>query len=436
MNLRNKKVLIYGLAASGRAAATLLLREGARVYAYDDNRYDNLPQGVVAVSNFEREERDADLVVLSPAVSVNLPCLERAVRANKVIGELELAYNYVNSELIAVSGTNGKTTVTLLINEIINRAGYISYALGNVGIPLSERVAEMTPLDTAVVEVSTFQLETCKEFSPDIAVLTNVTCDHLDRHGDIENYIKLKARLFAKQINRDYAVLNADDSTSCKIAETVPSDKFYFSRSKRVRGCYIENGELWFEDKGKIRIAAADEINIKGDYNLENALAASTACMLKGINPEIIRLTLKSFAAPEYRLTYIGEKRGKKFFNDSKGTNIAATLASARAMDGKTVLILGGRGKGENYANLFNNLPENVIHIFVSGENSAEIVEAALACGKYNISHRATLAECVNEASCVKTENILFSPSATSFDRYADYRERGRDFDRLYAELP
>lgn len=436
MNFKNKKVLVYGLAASGRAAVKLLQREGARVSVYDDKPYDDIPVGVTAVSNFKEEAARADCIVLSPAVSVNLPCLREAVRAKKVIGELELAYNFLNSELIAVSGTNGKTTVTLLINEIINRAGYISYALGNIGIPLSECVAEMTPLDTAVVEVSTFQLETTKEFSPDIAVLTNVTADHIDRHGSLEEYIALKSKLFSKQINRDYAVLNADDKISCEIAKTVQSDKFYFSRNKKVRGSYVENNEIVFEDTGKIRVASVDEVNIKGWYNIENALAATTACILKGINPEIIRLTLKCFSAPEFRLTYIGEKRGKRFYNDSKGTNISATLASARVMDGKTVLILGGRGKGENYMNLFENMPKNVVHAFVTGENSAEIVEGALNCGWYNISHRATLAECVNEASTVCAENVLFSPCSSSFDRYTDYRERGKDFNRLFFELP
>lgn len=435
MNYKNKNVLVYGLGASGKAAAKLLLSHGARVSVYDDKGFEGLPTGVTAVSDLKRAVDFADEVVLSPAVNPRLPVLAQALKSKKVIGELELAYGFLNSELIAVSGTNGKTTVTLMINEIINGAGYISYALGNVGIPLSERVDEMTPSQTAVVEVSSFQLETCKEFSPDIAVLTNVTSDHIDRHGSIENYAAVKSRLFENQINRDFAVLNADDITSMEIAEKVKSDKFFFSKDKKVRGCYVENGELYFEDTGKIRICAKDEIGAKGTFNLENALAASTACILKGINPEIIRHTLKSFRPPEFRLAYLGEKRGKKFYNDSKGTNVAATLSAADSLEGKTVLIVGGRGKGENYGDLFEKLSENVIHIFVTGENSPEIVEAALQYGYYGISHRATLGECINEASCVKADNVLFSPASASFDRYADYRERGRVFDALFAEL-
>lgn len=435
MNLKNKNVLVYGLGRSGRAAAELLKRREANVFIYDDGVVENIPSGVTVISDLVKGIEMSDLAVLSPSVDLSRPVIADAVRTGKAVGELEFAYRFLDSELIAVSGTNGKTTVTLLINEIINKAGYISYALGNIGIPLSEKVLDMTPSETAVVEVSTFQLESAREFSPDIAVLTNVTSDHIDRHKTRENYIALKAKLFEKQINRDVAVINADDKTSMEIAENLKSDVFYFSATRPVRGAYVERGEIYFEDKSKIHIGSVSEVRLKGAFNLQNSLAAAAACMAKGVNSEIIRIVLKSFDAPEYRCTYIGEKRGKRFYNDSKATNIAATLASAEAMDGRTVLIIGGDSKGENYDNLFKNGLKNVIHVFVTGGNSAELVESALKNGFYNISHRATLAECVRESASVRAENVLFAPASASFDRYRDYRERGKIFTEIVGAL-
>ena len=213
------------------------------------------------------------------------------------------------------------------------------------------------------------------------------------------------------------------------------SDKFFFSTKKRVRGAYLDGDEIVFEDEKRIHIANCGELSACAGVNLENVLATTATCMARKINPEIIRMTLKSFAAPLYRTTYLGEKRGKKFYNDSKGTNISATLKSAESMTGNTVLILGGRGKGENFEDLFKKLPKNVIHAFITGENAREIMDGAIAAGFYNVTYRQSLKECFMESTVVRADNVLFSPASASFDRYKNFVERGKAFDDLFFEL-
>jgi UDP-N-acetylmuramoylalanine--D-glutamate ligase len=437
MNYKNKKVLVYGAGISGLSAASLLLSLGAKVSVFDDGGVlDGIPVGAVAVSCLEKGAEDADAIVLSPSINPNLAPLLRARESKKpVIGELELAYSVCDCGITAVTGTNGKTTATLLISELLNRSGRTAYALGNIGIPFSDKVLSLTQLDMAIIEASSFQLETVSDFSPDIAVMLNLAPDHLDRHKSFAAYCAAKTNIFKNQINHDIAVLNADDETVLQCAKCAQSERFYFSKSKKVRGVYTENGNIFFEDTGKIFIMPVSEITLLGGHNLENCLAAATVGMVSGVNPEIVRMCLKTFLPPEYRGEFVAEKRGKRIYNDSKGTNTAATLAAARSMSGDTVLIIGGSDKGEDYCDFFNKLPKSVVHVFVTGSNAAKLIEAAVTSGFYNVSHRATLAECLIESTLVHAENVLFSPASASFDRYRDYRERGADFNRLVSEL-
>lgn len=437
MILKNKQILVYGYGKSGKSAANLALLKGATVCVYDDSgEFSDLPKGAEFVFDFATAATDSDLIVISPSIPFDLPILEKARSEGKrVIGELEFAYAFCDCGIIAISGTNGKTTTTLLLSEIIKNTGRVAEAVGNIGIPFSERVLSLSQSDTAVIEVSSFQLESSCHFSPDISVLLNITPDHLDRHRNLSEYIAAKARLFKNQVNKDYAVLNADDSLVMQVSEYIQPQKYYFSTTKKVRGAYLEDGKLYFEDKGKIFLADTAECALKGRYNIENMLAASTAAILNGVAPEIIQKTLKSFCAPEYRNMFLGEKYGKKFFNDSKGTNIAATQASLETMVGDTVLIMGGSDKGEIFADFFNKLPKNVVHIFVTGLNSPKIIENAINTGFYNISYRSTLLDCVRESACIHADNILFSPASASFDHYRDYRQRGEVFTKIFEEL-
>lgn len=437
MNLTGKNVLVYGYSASGKAATALLLEVGARVWLYDDGEVaDSLPDGAERAESFKQAADKADLIVLNPAVPGDKPQIQAAKRAGKrVISEIELASQFCKSQIVAVTGTNGKTTVTLMITEMINNVGRFAHALGNIGVAFSEMAAKLSPTDTAVVEVSSFQLQEIYEFCPDVAVLLNFAPDHLDRHADLAEYAAAKKRIFENQTIGDYAVVNADCPKCLEMASAAKSDIYFFSTQKRVRGAYVEDGSVFFENGKKTYITDSANIGARGKHNLENALAAVCAAMLLGIHPQIIAHTLNIFTPPDYRLQYIGEKRGKKFYNDSKGTNIAATIAAAKSMDAPTALIMGGSGKGEDFTAFFKDIPREICHIFVTGANSADIVQSAVDCGFFNISHRATLKECVLDASLSFAENVLFSPASASFDRYADYRARGEVFNKLFGEL-
>jgi UDP-N-acetylmuramoylalanine--D-glutamate ligase len=312
MYLKNKNVLVYGFSISGRSAAELLADEGAKVFCYDDKEVNGLPPNVTLVSDLKRGIDNCDLIVLSPSISVNNKVIQSAIKNGKdVISELELGYRFCNSDIVAITGTNGKTTTTLLVNEILNRAGKDSYALGNIGLAFSGKVKSLTPNDTAVVEVSSFQLEAVKYFSPDISAILNITPDHLDRHKSIDEYLKAKSNIFKQQASQDYAVFNADDPLVKQLCTKSCAKNYFFSKNMRINGAYVEKDVIYFETDERIAIASTSEIALAGEHNLENALAATAICMLKGVNPEIIRMVLKTFTLPDFRMQYIGEKRGK-----------------------------------------------------------------------------------------------------------------------------
>lgn len=436
MYLKGKNVLVYGYSISGKAAAKLLADEGAKVFIYDDKEITGLASGLTLVSDLRQAVDQCEIIVLSPSISIYNSVIQKAINNGKqVISELELGYRFCNSDIIAITGTNGKTTTTLLVSEILNRAGHFSYALGNIGIALSDKVKELNPSDTAVVEVSSFQLEAVNYFSPDISAILNVSPDHLDRHKTLENYLETKSNIFAQQARLDFAVFNADDDLVKGLAAKSKANNYFFSKKTRVNGSYVEKNVIYFENFKKTAICNVSELALLGDHNLENALAAATICMLKGVNPEIIRMVLKTFSLPDFRMQYIGEKKGKKFYNDSKGTNIAATLAATKSVKGRSILILGGSDKCENFNELFSALPETVVHIFVTGDNSPKIIESAIQNGYFNISHRSNLGDCVTEISDLTAENVIFSPSSASFDRFIDYKDRGRVFNACFEAL-
>lgn len=435
MFLKSRKVLIYGFSDSGKQAALLALSEGADVYVYDDGNIPELTEGVTLVTS-EQAAPDADIVIISPGVPFDRPLLERArLEGKEVIGETEFAYRFCKSDIIAVTGTNGKTTTTMLINRILNMAGQSSYALGNIGIPLSAKVKELQPSQTVVLEVSSFQLESTVTFSPDISVILNLAPDHIDRHGSYPNYINAKCKIFENQVKRDKAVLNYDDADTQALAQRCPADVFYFSKSERVRGAYVKGGRICFEDKRASVICPVKDLSFTGGHNLDNALAAVAAAKLKGVDDAIISHALKTFELPDFRMQFIGSKCGKDFYNDSKGTNVAATLAAVRSVSGDSLLILGGSDKGENFDDLFANLPDSVKYVLVSGANADKITESAARCKKFNVFKRDTLENCVTESLSFSVKNVIFSPSSASFDRFIDYKDRGRAFNRYFNGL-
>ncbi len=432
--LKGKKALVYGYGISGKAAAKLLAEKGAKVYVYDDKKVES---EFLQATNPSELLSSLDLVVASPSVRPDCYILKRAKEEGiEVIGELELAYAFCDSEIVAVTGTNGKTTVCKMIAETVEASGRRAETVGNYGVAFSEKVSDLGFDDVAVVEASSFQLSLIDGFEPEIALLLNVKPDHLDYHGGFGEYVEAKAAILKNQTKRDAAIFNFDDAESLALAAKSRANNYYFSKKTRVRGAFVEKNVIYFEDEHRTEIMNVEDLQLEGAHNLENALAAVAAAMLLGINPKIIASVLKRFRLPDFRMRFTGEKAGKRFYNDSKGTNVSATLAAVGSVEGETLLILGGSDKGENFDELFSRLPDNVVRILVTGANADKIIDSAIRLGRTDVSYRSTLKECVTESFAFWGKNVVFSPSSASFDKFSDYVERGRAFDKYFSELP
>lgn len=425
-----KTALVLGMGKSGVSAARLLKEKGFAVAYYDDRDETQYEWESRRGYSLSQILDGVSLVVVNPAVDCRHPVITGAkARGIRVIGEIQLAYEYSNCEIVAVTGTNGKTTTVSLIKEIFANAGYRAYALGNIGTPFSEYADKLGEDDVAVLELSSFQLETTDTFAADTAVCLNVTEDHTERHKTFENYIAAKKRIFANMKEDSCAVLNYDDETVKNFASDIDCNVYWFSLRSRVRGAYLEDGMLIFDDGAKTVVCAVSDLAMTGDHNIANALAAVAVAKVYGIENEYIRQTLTSFRAPEYRISYRGTYSGTRVYNDSKSTNIDSTLQACRAMKGDTALIVGGWDKKICYDALFSGLPDNVKHLICCGDNSDEIISCVPSDAGFSVVKTATLERAVQLGFSYKCENLLFSPSTSSFDRYTDYKQRGKHFD-------
>lgn len=423
--------LVMGTGVSGSGAISLLTRSGWRVCVYDGAGA-RVSEGCEDRSFLPPELalRGVDLLVLSPGVPLTDDMVTYAKLCGiEVIGEIELGYRYSRGDIVAVTGTNGKTTVTLLIKKILECAGIESYALGNIGSSFSAVADKVDEGAVVVLELSSFQLESIVKFRSKYAVCLNITPDHYERHGSFEEYADAKRKIFLNQKASDYAVLNYDDETVRSFEQDVASKVYFFSTHQKVKGCYLEGGRIYFADSGVEYIASADELRIKGEHNIANALAAITAAKLMGIKKQAIVKALRTFSAPRFRMQYCGTIKGKRVYNDSKATNIDSTLKACGAMKGSTALIMGGYDKGISYGQFFANLPATVKRIIVTGDNAESIKEDLPAEHDYSFEILPSLYLAAVKAFEGEEENVLFSPSTSSFDRFADFEERGEAFD-------
>jgi len=431
MRLVGKNVVVYGAGASGMSAYQLVREKGAKAVIYDDN-----PEAKGA-TNSKGVIDSADVIVLSPGIGGGKDFLLDAKFADKlIIGELELASEFCRAEQIAVTGTNGKTTATMLIDYIFRRAGKSSYAVGNIGTPFSSIADRLDATETAVVEASSFQLESCIKFSPDTAVMLNIKPDHLERHGSMEKYAAAKAKIFACQSEQDFAVYNADDAIVSALAEKSPAKKIPFSVSRPVRGgAYISSGFVCFDGTP---VLALDEVDMRG-AELENLLAAVAVSMTHGISAYATAAGAIEFERPKYRRQKVDCIDGIAIYNDSKATNVSSCISACEGTEGDCVLILGGAKREENFTDLFAALPKNVRCICVCGENARDINACAAAAGFENISTyddiMSALRAAFETAKSRGYANILFSPSSKSFDSFSDYKMRGRHFDSCVRAL-
>jgi UDP-N-acetylmuramoylalanine--D-glutamate ligase len=450
LNLKNKKVTVVGIGRSGIAAGRLLIREGAQVTLTDIKAkfelgpyLDQLENAGVRLSLGGHALKDflqADLVVLSPGVQTHLEPI-RAARDKgvPVIGELELAFSCFNAPVLAITGTNGKSTTTTLLGEMYKNQGRRVFVGGNLGMPLCEAVLSPLAWEAAVVEVSSFQLETVSDFRPRVAALLNVTPDHLDRYHNIQEYREAKLRIFQNQKQGDHAVLNWDDPITEKLISSgqLAAQVHCFGRMRPPQEGMVVSGEHMVYRSGQTErpLCKVGEIKIKGAHNLENAMAASLMALISGCEPHVIVETLRSFAGLEHRLEFVREVRGIRYFNDSKGTNVGAVLMSLESFREPIILIAGGQDKGSDFSPLRDPVRRKVRQVILIGKAKTEIRKALDGCAP--LEECSTLDEAVKLADRLGRPGdvVLLSPACASFDMFKNFEERGKAFKEAVACL-
>ena len=453
MELKNKRVLVVGLGRSGLAAALFLRRHGAQVTVSDVRSAQALEKEIpmlleegIAVEagghgllTFRRQ----DLLVLSPGVPLDTPEI-RQVRAfghtgPMILGEVELASRFLRGRTLAITGSNGKTTTTTLCGAILAASGMPTLVGGNIGIPVIALTDESRADGWNVLEISSFQLETIDTFRPEIAVLLNITPDHLDRHGTFENYRAAKEKIFSNQTPADFLVLNADDEVAQSAAARARAQVFWFSRTRVVRqGAFVHNGAVMFrpsEQAAPEPILPLASIPLKGAHNLENVLAAVVASRLAGVAPAIIRATVEQFHAVEHRLEFVASHRGVDYYNDSKATNVDAAAKAIASFDHGVHLILGGKDKDSDYRALRPLLDGRVRAIYLIGA-AADKIDSHLH-STVPIRRAGTLSAALDQAStaAVPGDTVLLAPACSSFDQFRDYEHRGQHFKQLVHAL-
>ncbi len=444
LDVKGKRVLVVGLGKSGVASALFLQSQGARVTVSDAKAEDQLREEIPDLldkgitvetgGHGDRTFRQQDTIVVSPGVPSNESHLLQARQmGTPVIGEVELAWRFLKGHIIAITGSNGKTTTTALAGEVVSRGGWETLVGGNIGTPAVSFIPRANDDTYIVLEVSSFQLETIQSFRPEIAVMLNVTPDHLDRHGTMEAYIAAKRRLFENQTARHHAVFNADDPICVEIASGLEPQIVWFSRTKQVeRGAFVRNGHIIYGDAhGEHEIMPVAEISLKGAHNLENVLAAVCVGAILGCEAGPIRAAIKEFKAVEHRLEYVATINGVEYYNDSKATNVDATIKALESFPGNIHVILGGKDKGSDYTVLKPLLRERVKRVYTIGA-AAEKIESHVG-GAVEIVRAGTLEAAVKRAAeaAQAGDVVLLAPACASFDQFNSYEHRGRVFKDL-----
>ena len=454
-NWKGKRVTVFGLGRSGRAAADLLLDLGAGVTIVEEHssqdsecasaEYRLRGAQVFLGDRFADGLRDLDLLVVSPGVSRgHLLVQEIGQRGVPIVGEIELAGWFLRAPLIAVTGTNGKSTTVRLIGSILQQSGKRAFVGGNLGIPLCEAVPRPThPSQTPdyeyiVAEVSSFQLESIHRFKPWIAALLNVTPDHLDRHPTQEEYRAAKQRIFENQMTQDWALINADDPVVKAMALSARSGVCEFSLIRKVeQGVYLQGNDIRARMHGEeFSLASRDALAMRGNHNVANAMAAMGVGLICGCSREDMVLGLQSVPVFEHALEVVREWQGITFVNDSKGTNVDATLKALHSFEEPLVLILGGKDKGGDFLQLADSIKRQVKGVVVIGEATQKILQALDQIKPVTLA--ASLAEAVSQAVAFASRGdvVLFSPACASFDMFRNYHHRGLEFKRIVGELP
>ena len=452
MQIEGRKALVLGAGRSGIASAKFLAERGAVVALHDRKPVEEWSEAARRLKESHRTGLiggglpswlldQIDLVVISPGVPTNsIPARYVDRRDGEVIGEVELAYRHMKGRIVGITGSNGKTTTTTLVGELLKNAGIPALVGGNIGIPLLE-LAELTTEETwTVAELSSYQLETIKDFHPNVAICLNVTPNHLDRYDSFTDYAAAKHRIFMNQTPEDVAVLSADNGTTSSWAHGLRPNTVEFSVERQLdEGLFLRDRDFVCRANGRERILTTrDEIFLRGLHNVENVLASLAAGLACGASPDSMRETIANFKGVEHRIEFVAEIGGVRFYNDSKATSVDAAMKAVEALsdgDGKIVLILGGRGKNAPYAPLIPLIERTVSTLVLMGEDASNI-ESQLA-GTADI----TTVESIDDAVAVASnaarpgDSVLLAPACASFDMFNSFEERGNVFKRSVLQM-
>lgn len=460
MDVKNKQVLVFGSGISGIAASRLLLAQGAEVILYDGNEKLDAEKIRQEILDGRREHAAADgsvevilgdlpeevldsltLTVMSPGVPTDLPVVETMKKNGiPVWGEVELAYVYGKGNVLAITGTNGKTTTTTLLGEIMKQYQDSVFVVGNIGNPYTEAVLDMTENSVAVAEMSSFQLETIHTFRPKVSAVLNITPDHLNRHHTMEAYIDAKKNIFKNQTPEDFCILNYEDETTRGFAENTAAQVLYFS-SRRIldKGLCMDGDEILYvhDNDNAVVICNVNELQILGTHNYENVMAACAMAIAYGVPIDMIRRTVLSFKGVEHRIEFVAEKNGVVYYNDSKGTNPDAAIRGIQAMNRPTYLIGGGYDKGSSYEEWIRAFDGKVKKLVLLGATKEKIDAEAKKLGFTDTILVDTFEEAVD--TCVRLaqpgDAVLLSPACASWGMFKNYEERGDKFKELVNRL-
>ncbi|MCI0448711.1 MAG: UDP-N-acetylmuramoyl-L-alanine--D-glutamate ligase [Chlorobi bacterium] len=449
-----KRVSVIGAARSGVAAAKLFKKKGFEVFLSDSTEEKKIipffvkeiqTSGINAeFGKHSKSVYEADLMIVSPGVPQDSEVIQTALKKGvEVVSEIEAASWFCNGKIISITGTNGKTTTTTLIGEIFKDAGYKALVCGNIGTAFSEVVESADENSVIALETSSFQLDNIKNFKPFIAILLNITPDHLDRYGkSYSRYTQSKMRVTENQSGSDYFVYNYDDeATRNAVTRDVKAKQYVFSMGSSVKekfqaGAFVDNyNMIYFYNKGEEKVIDTRKLNIKGQHNVYNSMASVIAAQVFGIKTESIKKTLESFGGVEHRLEFVRELSGIKFYNDSKATNVNSVWYALQGFDKPIVLILGGRDKGNDYRQIEKQVKANVKYIVAIGESKQKVYDFFKNIVPVLIV--TDMEDAVNKAASAanRGEIVLLSPACASFDMYENYEERGKDFKKIVSSL-
>ncbi|MCI8561046.1 MAG: UDP-N-acetylmuramoyl-L-alanine--D-glutamate ligase [Dorea sp.] len=450
MEVSGKSVLVFGSGISGIGAVKLLEKHGAKVILYDGNDKlrkeeikEKLQEGseieiVIGAFSGELLER-IEIAVLSPGVPTDIPAVvAMRERGIEITGEVELAYEFGKGDVLAITGTNGKTTTTTLLGEIMRGYKDEVFVVGNIGNPYTVAADEMTDESVAVAEMSSFQLETITDFRPKVSAILNFTPDHLNRHHTMEDYVNAKKNIAKNQTSSDYCILNYEDARTREFGEKTAAKVLYFSSKRKIeQGIYLEDGKIIYKNPDEIVVCGVDELKLLGVHNYENYMAAIGMAAVYGVPFDIIRRAVKAFKGVEHRIEFVTEKGGVAYYNDSKGTNPDAAVKGIQAMNRTTVLIGGGYDKDSNYTEWIQSFDGKVKKLILLGQTKEKIARDADKCGFHDYVLVDTFEEAVLLAAKTASagEAVLLSPACASWGMFPNYEVRGRVFKEIVNSL-